>query len=528
VLKYISGLREASITLTLNTVRGLMIAHLQHRVPQIFKEPSPDGTLFRCSERFVLKFLHRALGWNMRRSTQAGRKTPANADEVLQKAFLRIAWVVKDEQIPSALLVNSDQTQVVLAQGCHMTYAPSGANQVATVGSEEKRAITILPSVTNDGKLLPIQAIYKGLNPKSLPSPAARSRYESEKAGFLFELSKTATYWSTIATMKNFVNMTLAPYFDSVREELGLDRDQMALWLIDCWSVHRSKEFLEWMASKHPLIIVIFVPAGMTGSFQPCDVGLQRIFKHSLKKSAHEDVVREALGQLEAGHPVQDVKLDTGIKILRDRTVHWIWTAYQALNKPAIIKKVSFNFSYHFIAYDLCQAWEMCRAGEFNLSYTSLTSREASKALRELVTVDPAFWAEITQSRSRGSILPMLTSQQEALEDLEECAVDVHGDDSEVPMTDVISAHTQVIEHADPMDHDNDDKLYIVGEEGGLVSIADAESTTMESVNGETTDATRASQAVEGRGKRKKCANVLYSSKFWVANDGSDEDFEKF
>jgi hypothetical protein len=29
---------------------------------------------------------------------------------------------------------------------------------------------------------------------------------------------------------------------------------------------------------------------------------------------------------------------------------------------------------------------------------------------------------------------------------------------------------------------------------------------------------------VEGRGKRKKRANVLYSSKFWVANDGSDEE----
>jgi hypothetical protein len=264
-----------------------------------------------------------------------------------------VAWLVKDEQIPSALIVNSDQTQVVLAQGCHMTYASSGAKQVATVGVEEKRAITILPSVTNHGLLLPIQAIHKGQNPKSLPSPTARSRYESEKAGFLFELSKTSTYWSTIATMQNFVNVTLAPYFGSIREELGLDQDQMALWLIDCWSVHRSKEFLEWMASKHPTIIVLFIPAGMTGLFQPCDVGLQRIFKHSLKKSAHEDVVREVLSQLESGCPVQDVKLDTGIKLLRDRTVHWIWTAYQALNKPDIIKKVSVNFPYRFVAYDL-------------------------------------------------------------------------------------------------------------------------------------------------------------------------------
>ena len=343
VLGYIRSLREASITLTLNTVRGLMIAHLQHHVPQIFKEPSPDGTLFRCSEGFVLKFLHRALGWNMRRSTQAGRKIPENADEVLKRAFLRIAWVVKDEQIPSALIVNSDQTQVVLAQGCHMTYASSGATQVATVGAEEKRALTIFPSVTNDGKLLPIQAIHKGQSGKSLPSPTARSRYKSDQAGFLFEVSKTTTYWSTIATMQNFVNVTLAPYFDNVRKDLGLDQDHMALWLIDCWSVHRSKEFLDWMASKHPLIIVIFIPAGMTGLFQPCDVGLQRIFKHSLKISAHEDVVSKVLGQLQAGLPVQDIKVDTGIKILRDRTVHWIWSAYQSLNKVDIIKKVHFT-----------------------------------------------------------------------------------------------------------------------------------------------------------------------------------------
>lgn len=354
VLKYISGLREASVTLTLNTVRGIIIAHLQNSAPEIFKEPSPDGTLFRCSEGFVLKFLHRALGWNLQRSTRAGQKIPANVDEVLRKAFLRIAWLVKDETIPSELIVNSDQTQVVLAQGCHMTYVSSGATQVSTVGAEEKRAFTIFPSVTNHGKLLPIQAIHKGQNEKSLPSLNSRSRFESENAGFLFELSKTATYWSTIATMQNFVNVTLAPYFDNMRKDLGLAHDQIALWLIDCWSVHRSKEFLDWMASKHPLIAVMFIPAGLTGLFQPCDVGLQRIFKHSLKKSAHEDVVREVLNQLKAGRAVQNIKIDTGIKVLRDRTVHWIWTAYQSLNKPHIITKVSFRPFCHrhrFIAY---------------------------------------------------------------------------------------------------------------------------------------------------------------------------------
>jgi hypothetical protein len=153
-----------------------------------------------------------------------------------------------------------------------------------------------------------------------------------------------------------------------------------------------------------------------------------------------------------------------------------------------------------------------------------LTSREALKALCELVTVDPAFWAEITQPRSRGSeplhLPPTLTPQQEESEDLEASALDIHGDDSEVPMSDVISASTQ---HPDTMGC-NDDKLYVAGEGGGLVSTADAECTFMESVNGEIVDATQGGQAVEGRGRRKKRANTLYSSKFWVANGCSDEE----
>jgi hypothetical protein len=171
----------------------------------------------------------------------------------------------------------------------------------------------------------------------------------------------------------------------------------------------------------------------------------------------------------------------------------------------------------------------MCRAGDFNLSYTSLTSREALKALHELVTVDPMFWAEITQPRSQGSVPnhapPTLTSLQEQTEDLEESAIDINGDDSEVPMTDVVSAHTQ-LECSDSMDCDDDDELYIPGEEGGLVSTADAECASLESVQGEVVDATQATQAVEGRGKCKKRANILYSSKFWVANDGSDANEE--
>jgi hypothetical protein len=146
-----------------------------------------------------------------------------------------------------------------------------------------------------------------------------------------------------------------------------------------------------------------------------------------------------------------------------------------------------------------------------------LAGHEASKALRKLVTVDPAFWAEITQPRSRGTP-PALTPQQAQSEDLEEVAIDIHGDDSKVPMIDVVAAHTQ--HPSMDSDHDCNDMLYVPGEEGGLVSTADAERMSTESVNSEMVDASH----VEGCGKHAKHPNVLNSSLFWLANDGSDEE----
>jgi hypothetical protein len=112
------------------------------------------------------------------------------------------------------------------------------------------------------------------------------------------------------------------------------------------------------MAEYHNTIIVIFVPAGLTGLFQPCDVGFQRLFKHSLKLSAHNDTVQEVLIQLKKGVPVSDIKIDTSLKILRDRTVNWLWVTFNKLNNPDIVKKVSFLLNKIFISTVL-----FCRHG---------------------------------------------------------------------------------------------------------------------------------------------------------------------
>jgi hypothetical protein len=227
IIKMLTNLHDCNIALTLTTIRGLMIAQLEFSAPLIFKTPSSDGTLFCCSEEFMRKFLKCAIvGWSIQCSTHAGGKIPSNSDEILRKCHLQIAYSMKTENIDSKLIVNSNQTQLTLTQGCHLTYDKMGSKQVITVGSEEKQAITVLVSLTNDRKVLPFQTIYKGSTVGCLPFQDAPGYAESVNAGFQFEPSKTATYWSTVETMKSFANNTLAPYYNKTKKELSLPEDQ--------------------------------------------------------------------------------------------------------------------------------------------------------------------------------------------------------------------------------------------------------------------------------------------------------------
>jgi len=113
--------------------------------------------------------------------------------------------------------------------------------------------------------------------------------------------------------MKNFVNKILAPYFDKKKEELGLPQSQKSLWQIDVWLVHRSDEFRSWMRKTHLNIIIDFVPGGCTGVHQPCDVGIQRPLKLSMRKSYHEDIVRDLLSELDNGNTIPAMKDALGI-----------------------------------------------------------------------------------------------------------------------------------------------------------------------------------------------------------------------
>jgi hypothetical protein len=320
-----------------------MLATIIKMKPEILDLTFHDGSRFRASDTFVRTWLGSAMEWSQRKATRAARKIPDDWEDKCEKSFFRKAYQIKEHDIPASLYVNSDQTNAVYAPGDKMTWAERGSKQVTLVGSEEKRAFTVMVSVTSDGKLLPFQAIYQGKSKMSCPSSKARYLTEAKAAGIQFEYSGTTTYWSNQQMMQSFVNKILAPYFDGEKKKLGLPETQCALWQIDVWSVHRSQEFRDWMRNKHPTILIDFVPGGCTGIHQPCDVGIQRPLKLSLKRSYHEDVVNQLLTQFDEkqdGEPEVLIFNET-LGELRDSSVRWLWNAFNAVNKPNLVKKVS-------------------------------------------------------------------------------------------------------------------------------------------------------------------------------------------
>jgi len=323
---------------TLITTRAIIIAIILHMRREVFNHTFKDGSYFRASESFVRKFLHGTLAWSIRRATQAAQKKPIDWEDQCENSFFRQAYIIEEHMIPDALRVNSDQTQVVYAPGNKMTWTTTGDKQVAVVGTEEKRAFTLLVSVVGNGSLLPFQAIYQGLTKRSLPNETLPAYKTATSEGNIkFEYSGTSTYWSNQTTMQKFVDTILAPYFENTKKDLKRPPHQKSLWLIDVWSVHRSVEFREWMHANHPNIIICYVPGGCTGVHQPCDVGIQRLLKLSIRKSYHEDVVEEFVGQLEKGiTPNLDDRLGT----LRNRSVRWMQNAFNAINDRELIKKV--------------------------------------------------------------------------------------------------------------------------------------------------------------------------------------------
>lgn len=317
-----------------------MLAHIEHHAPEVMSAVAKDGSRFRCSDSFVRSFLYEHLRWVPRVSTRAARKVPVNAEDQIWHLFLRMALTIRDAGIRHPdLILNFDQTQVVVADNTARTFDVEGSTQVSVLSKEEKRAWTAVMGISAAGDVLPTQIIMKGATDRSLPSRSSPLYDEALQAGFLFCFNPK-NYWSSLALMEEYFEKIVVPFLMRKKQELGYEEDQECVIELDCWSVHRGQEFRTLVRVRWSWIRLRYVPGGTTGLAQPCDVGIQRPYKLSIKRSQLQDVTNETLKHLNNGGTPETLKIDQTIGTLRNRSVSWFVKARKDIANPELVRKV--------------------------------------------------------------------------------------------------------------------------------------------------------------------------------------------
>ncbi|QRV95115.1 DDE superfamily endonuclease [Ceratobasidium sp. AG-Ba] len=286
---------------------------------------------------------------------------------------IRLVWNIAMHSVPPELIINADQTGVSYLGVGSRTWELKGSSQVSAVGQSEKRQFTLMVAVAASGDVLPFQAIYKGKTESSLPSEAARKPCEA--AGFLFTPGGDR-YWSTLDTMKVWIEKCVVPYAEKKRQELGLPLEQKTILILDCWAVHRGKPFLTWMKIGKKSIILLFVPGNCTSVAQPCDTRINRVLKHLIKSACVEHLSKETQRQIADGTEPSRVKIDTSLNKLRNQSTTWLLNAWEWLrDHPEVVRS----------------SWRDTAFGDWDLSYETLTSARSRTVVHERFTEDQSF-----------------------------------------------------------------------------------------------------------------------------------------
>ena len=240
----------------------------------------------------------------------------------------RIAVHIEFSKVDPSLIVNWDQTGVILIPVASRTYERQGEARVAVLGAEEKRQITALLASSMEGDMLPLQLIFAGKTERSRPPPTVASI----AAGF--HLTSSENHWSTQQTMQEYIQHVIEPYRQRKIKDKALPLDSRMILVLDAWSVHRSAEFRSWMAKNHPLMHLVFVPANCTSHLQVADVALQKPFKSKIRNRFSEwaaTIIREQALNGE----ITGLRASLGIKELRPLVLEWVLHAWNHLASPA-------------------------------------------------------------------------------------------------------------------------------------------------------------------------------------------------
>ena len=330
---------DTNATLNIDIVRTIMMKMVKKYKPEIID----DLKFSRC---FISLFIRFEMKWSMRRGTTAASKLPVNWTDLGVAMVKRMAAIIKNKQIHKSLIINIDQTGIELVPASKTTYDAIGKKSIALVGQDDKRQITAVLGSSASGELLPLQLIFGGKTERSHPIMAETIK----QAGFHFAHSEN--HWSNQQTMKEYITNVIIPYRRKQIDKHQLASDSKLILQLDCWSVHRSDEFISWIKKNHRFIELLFIPPNCTSKLQVADVALQKPFKWGIKRQFNQwlaDIIEE---QIESEAEKIEINSHLRMAAIKPLLMNWVYESWDLLgSQPELIMR----------------AWSKCMNQQLNI-----------------------------------------------------------------------------------------------------------------------------------------------------------------
>jgi hypothetical protein len=229
-------------------------------------------------------------------------------------------------QVHPSLVVNMDQTGVHLVSASSWTYEMVGSSDVAVVGAEDKRQITVCVAASLRGDLLPLQCIFQGKTARSLPAATPAS------IAARVDITHSDNHWSTQQTMQRWITHVLLPHAERMTTLYELVANALMVLQLDAWAVHKSAEFRGWLQLEYPHIHLVYVPANCTSKLQLADVALQRPFKSHVTHSFNEWAAAKIADQIR-GDEITGIAAQLGMATLKPLVLQWCVDSWKGLRE---------------------------------------------------------------------------------------------------------------------------------------------------------------------------------------------------
>ena len=264
ILYYVMDCKKLGLVVSMNSI----IAYLYnvHEETKNFEIKNLYMNIYRLLNRNNL---------SIRKQGRLGQKLPNKAIELFYNFFHYIIQARRELNIQNGeeyRLINCDEIPLYLEMFDTCTIDIKGHKEIIinTKNNEEKR-ITVLLTICGDGSKLSPFIIFKGKKDKNIDEELKDNKYVSQGKIYAYTQENS---WLDKDLFLKWYNKVFLNYEKLIGKS--------CLLILDKAPSHIDVEILSEL-KKHNTHYV-FIPDGLTRYLQPLDIGVNKIFKETLKK----------------------------------------------------------------------------------------------------------------------------------------------------------------------------------------------------------------------------------------------------